>query len=101
MLGFGELHNKHLEEHYKEKRWICSARSKLTKEGEDPDPAAGVAIFLSPRMADRILEQGHVGARIVHVRLEGPVCNLFIVVPYVPHRDRKRAPYAKDTIEQL
>ena len=39
-----------LEEHYKEKRWICSARSKLTKQGEDPDPAAGVAILLSPRM---------------------------------------------------
>ena len=39
VLGLGELHNKHLEEHYKEKRWICSERSKLTKQGEDPDPS--------------------------------------------------------------
>ena len=101
MLGLGELHNKHLEEQYKEKRWICSERSELTKEGEDPDPAAGVAILLSPRMADRILEIGNVGARIVYVRLEGPVCNLFVVVPYIPHKGRTRAPYAQDTITQL
>ena len=65
VLGLGELHNKHLEEHYKSKRWICSERSKLDEEGKDPDPAAGVAMLLSPRMADRILEQGHTGARIV------------------------------------
>ena len=101
VLGLGELHNKHLEEHYKEKRWICSERSKITKQGEDPDPAAGVAILLSPRMADRILESGCVGARIAYVRLEGPVCNLFVIVPYVPHKGRKRAPYAQDTIAQL
>ena len=101
VLGLGELHNKHLEEQYKEKRWICSERSQLTKEGEDPDPAAGVAILLSPRMADRILETGCVGTRIVYARLEGPVCDLFIVVPYIPHKGRKRAPYAEDTIAQL
>ena len=101
VLGLGELHNKHLEEHYKEKRWICSERSKITKQGEDPDPAAGVAILLSPRMADRILESGCVGARIAYVRLEGPVCNLFVIVPYVPHKGRKRVPYAQDTIAQL
>ena len=88
VLGLGELHNKHLEEQYKEKRWICSERSKLTKQGEDPDPAAGVAILLSPRMADRILETGNVGARIVHVRLEGSVCNLFVVIPYISHKGR-------------
>ena len=101
VLGLGELHNKHLEEHYKEKRWICSERSKLTKEGEDPDPAAGVATLLSPRMADRILASGCVGSRIVYVLLEGPVCDLFIAVSYIPHKGRKKAPYAKDTIQQL
>ena len=37
------MHDKHLEEHYKEKRWICSERSQVNKEGIDPDPAAGVA----------------------------------------------------------
>jgi len=101
VLGLGELHNKHLEEHYKSKRWICSERSKLDEEGKDPDPAAGVAILLSPRMADRILDQGCVGSRIVYVRLAGPVCKLFIVVVYIPHKGRKRAPYAQDIIEQI
>ena len=101
ILGLGELHNKHLEKHCEEKRWTCSERSKKIKEGEDPDPAAGVAILLSPRMADLLLEVGCVGSRIVYARLEGPVCNLFIVVPYIPHRGRTRAPYAKDTIAQL
>ena len=101
ILGLGELHNKHLEKHYEEKRWICSERSKKDEQGVDPDPAAGVAILLSPRMADRILESGCVGARIAYVRLEGPVCNLFVVVPYIPHRGRKKAPYVRDTIVQL
>ena len=101
VLGLGELHNKHLEEHYKEKRWICSARSQLTKEGEDPDPAAGVATLLSPRMADRILDQGCVGSRIVHARLTGPVCKLFVVIPYTPHKGRKSTPYTQDTIRDL
>ena len=89
VLGLGELHNKYLEEGYKEKRWICSDRSKLMKEGEDPDPVAGVTILLSSRMVDRILDSGNVGARIVYVCLEGPVCNLFVVIPYIPHKGRK------------
>ena len=100
VLGLGELHNKQLEDHYKEKRWICSERS-IIEQGVDTDPAAGVAILLSPRMADRILDKGNVGARIVYVRLQGPVCNLFIVVIYVPHKGRKRAPYAKDILQEL
>ena len=101
ILGLGELHNKHLEEHYKEKRWICSERSKLNKDGTDPDPAAGVVILLSPRMTDRLLSWGCVGSRIVWVRLAGPVCNLFVLITYVPHRGRKQAPFAADTIAQI
>ena len=101
ILGLGELHNKQLEEHYKEKRWICSDRSELNDDGIDPDPAAGVAILLSPRMANRILSSGCVGARIVWVRLAGSVCNLFIIVVYVPHRGRTRAPFAADVLEQV
>ena len=101
VLGLGELHNRHLEEQYKEKRWICNERSKLIKQGEDPDPAAGVVILLSPRMTDRILESGCVGARIAYVLPERPVCDLFVVVPYIPHKGRKRASYTEDTIAQL
>ena len=98
ILGLGELHNKHLEKHYEEKRWICSERSKKDEQGVDPDPAAGVAILLSPRMADRIIEQGSEGARIAYTRLEGPVCNIFATVVYIPHRGRKQAPFTQDTI---
>ena len=60
-----------------------------------------MAILLSPRMADRILGSGCVGARIVWVRLAGPVCNLFIIVSYIPHRGRTKAPFAKDKIAQI
>ena len=81
-MSFAHTGNKHLEEHYREKRWICSERSEVNKQGVDTDPAVGVAILLSSRMADRLLDQGNVGARIVYVRLQGPVCNLFVIVTY-------------------
>ena len=98
ILGLGELHNKHLEKHYQGRQWICSERSNLNKDGTDPDPAAGVAIMLSPRMADRIPGQGYVVSRIVWVRIAGPVCNLFVIVTYIPHRGRTKAPFAKDIL---
>ena len=72
MLGLGELHNKHLEKHYKGRQWTCSERSKLDEDDMDPDPAVGVTIMLSSRMADRILDQGCVGARITWTRIAGP-----------------------------
>ena len=99
ILGLGELHNKHLEERYISRQWICSERSELDEEGNDTDPAAGVTIWLSSRMADRVLDSGCEGARIVWVRLAGPVCNMFIIVVYVPHRGRTKAPFAKDIIK--
>ena len=37
----------------------------------------------------------------MYVRLAGSVCNLFIVIPYIPHRGRKQAPYTQDTIRQV
>ena len=52
-------------------------------------------------MADRLLDQGNVGARIVYARLQGPVWNLFVIVTCIPHRGRTRAPYAQDTFKQL
>ena len=79
-LGLGELHNKHLEDRCKCKQWICSERSEVDEQGCDPDPAAGVAMWLSPMMADRILDIGCVGSRIVCARLAGPVCNLFAIM---------------------
>ena len=93
--------NKQAKEEYAEKRWICSELSEQGEDGKNEDPAAGVAILLSHRMADRILGSGSEGTRIAWVRLAGPVCNLFVIVTYVPHRGRKKAPFAKDTIKQL
>ena len=101
ILGLGELHNQHLEERYKGRTWICSDRSPLDEQGKDLDPAAGVSILLSPRMVDRLLDQDCVGSRIVYVRLAGPVCKLFVVIPCIPHKERKNAPYAQDTIKEL
>ena len=86
ILGLGELHNQHLEERYKGRTWICSEHSEEDEQGKDLDPAAGVAILLSPRMADRILDQGYVGSRITWTRLAGPVCKLFVVIPYTSHK---------------
>ena len=57
--------------------------------------------MLSNRMADKIIDQGHVGTRIAWVRISGPVSNMFFIVVYVPHRGRTCAPYAQDTLRQL
>ena len=57
--------------------------------------------MLSPKMTQKILEKGHVGTRIAWVRLRGPVCNLFYIVVYIPHKGRVVKPRAEDTIRQL
>ena len=48
-----------------------------------------------------MLGRGHVGTRIAWVKLAGPICNLFIVVVYIPHKGRTKAPTAQDTMQQL
>ena len=57
--------------------------------------------MLSPRMANKVLDSGHVGTRISWVRIKGPVCNIFYIVTYIPHKGRKAQPKAEDTINQL
>ena len=101
ILGLTELHNAQAKEQFKHKTWIHSAPAAVDANGKCSDPAAGVAIMLSPRMADKILDSGHVGTRIAWVRLKGPVCNIFYIVSYVPHKGRTIAPKAEDTIAQL
>ena len=56
--------------------------------------------MLSDRMADKVIDQGHIGTRIVWVKLAGPTCNIFFIVPYIPHKGRTQAPYASDTLAQ-
>ena len=100
ILGLTELHNLQEQKRFQSRTWVHSAPAPKV-EGKSTDPAAGVAIMLSNRMADKLLDEGHVGTRIAWVRLKGPVCNLFYIVAYIPHKGRKSAPYAKDTIAQL
>ena len=57
--------------------------------------------MLSPRMRGKIHSSGCVGARIAWVRLRGPVCPIFFVAVYIPHKYRDKAPLAKDTLLQL
>ena len=57
--------------------------------------------MLSARMADKVISEGHVGTRIAWVRIKGPVCNIFFIVVYIPHKGRKQKPTAQDTIAQL
>ena len=101
ILGLTELHNMQAKEQFKGRRWVCSAPADLDEKGHSTDLAAGVAIMLSPRMADKVIGEGHVGTRIAWVRLAGPVCNIFYVVVYIPHKGRTQKPMAMDTIAQL
>ena len=56
--------------------------------------------MLSPRMTQHYRDSGNVGTRIEWVRLAGPVCNIFLVAVYIPHKFRSE-PSAQDTIAQL
>ena len=86
ILALTELHNNQAKEQYQGRRWVRSARAEVDENGKSCDPAAGVAILLSSRMADKIIGEGHVGTRIAWVRLAGPVCNIFFIAVYIPHK---------------
>ena len=57
--------------------------------------------MLSKRMKRRIDKSGHVGSRIAWVRIKGPVCPIFFIAVYIPHKYRTEAPMAADTLAQL
>ena len=101
ILGLTELHNQQAKKRYQGRQWVCSAQAALREDGKSTDPAAGVAIMLSARMADKVLDEGHVGTRIAWVKIKGPVCNIFYIVVYIPHKGRTVTPQAQDTIGQL
>ena len=82
-----------MKQQFQSRKWICSAQAQ-----GNTDPAAGVAIMLSDRMADKVIDQGHVGTRIVWVRIAGPICNIFFITVYVPHKGRTSKPTATDTL---
>lgn len=101
VLGLGELHNVQNKKGWKSRRWITSQDAEVDAQGRCTDPAAGVGIMLSPRFADRIMAQGSEGSRIVWVRIRGSVCPLVIICTYIPHKYKKTAPTANDTIANL
>ena len=103
ILALTELHNRqNIFPH--SKTWIpsdCAGNHETgSKQGKCMDPAAGVAIMLSKQMEQYYRDSGHVGNRIVWVRIAGPVCSIFFVAVYIPHKYRV-TPQAGDTLEQL
>ena len=102
VLGLTELHNVHNKKLWRGKRWVTSADAKIDElTGNSTDSASGVGILLSRRFAKLVLAKGHIGSRIVWVRLKGPVCPLLVVLVYVPHKYRKSTPRASDTLAQI
>ena len=99
ILALTELRNKQNNPNFTSKFWIPSAQAE-TKQGKCTDPAAGVAILLSKRMKRHIDKSVFVGTRIAWVRLRGPVCPIFFVVSYIPHKYRN-TPQTTDTLTQL
>ena len=95
IMGLTELHNNQHKPQFAGKHWICSDLA-CEEDGKSTDPAAGVAILLSCRMAHNILSKGHVGTRIAWVRLKG-----WWSPSYVPHKGRTATPTVTDTIEAL
>ena len=77
--------------------------AKVNENGEKrfpKDRAAGVGIILSKAAQQKVTAFGSTGERVCYVRIQGPVCSLFIVAAYLPHRGRV-APDQDDTIADL
>ena len=96
ILGLTELHNNQEKHQFQGRTWIHSSPAP-----ENTDPAAGVSIMLSARMTDKVIDQALAGSRIEWVRIAVPVCNIFFIVVYIPHKGRNQKPTAQDTIAQL
>ena len=81
---------------------LRNTRNFITAEpAPESDPYAGVAIMLSDRIAKCTKHSGSCGSRIAFAEISAEPCNLFIIGVYIPHSNRKQAPFAADTIGQL
>ena len=78
-----------------------NSQNRLTREMQRSGGRNNNYGMLSSRMTNKILDSGYVGTRIAWVRLKGPVCNIFYIVTYVPHKGRTVTPQNGDTIVQL
>ena len=65
------------------------------------DRAAGVGILLSSAAQKKVKSFGSEGERgVCWVRIKGPICCLFVIAVYLPHRGRT-APSQDDTLRDL
>ena len=106
VLALTELWRKQAKYQNATKEFIVG-QAKLqqggTQQGQPRFPndrAAGVGILLSPRMQKKVMSFGSEGERVCWVRLRGPVCNLFVIASYLPHRGRV-APSQGDTLSDI
>ena len=106
VLAITELWRNQSRFQTKSTRFIIST-PKIQTKGPDKgkirfpkDKAAGVGILLSPRAQQKLLSFGSEGERVCWVRLKGPVCNLFTIAVYLPHRGRVQ-PNQDDTLRDL
>ena len=67
LLGLGELHNKQGEKRYQGRLWQGSELSEKDEDGNYKDKAAGVAIMISPRIVDKVIDKSSEGTRIAWV----------------------------------
>jgi exonuclease III len=88
-----ELHGAHHT--FASSNFICCG------EPEAGDPAGGVAIALSNRASALVRESGHIGSRIVWVKMGGLLVDLYVVGVYIPHKFRRREPYQESTLRML
>lgn len=87
---------KELEKQALDYQWKCNGR-----RCQIYDPSSGVDILLSKTFDSRVLVKGSADPRIVWVRLDGPVCPLFVICVYVPYKFKKNSPFAEEVLTQL
>ena len=94
ILAITELWRNQSKFQTRSKKIIVSAPktiSKGPKKGKirfPEDKAAGVGLLLSSRIANKVTAFGSEGERICWVWIRGPLCHLFVIAIYLPHRGR-------------
>ena len=102
ILDLTELHNVQVQNRFKEHTWVHYNTSVTTTDENDrsTDPAADS--WCSNYYA--FTQNRGQGARLrtrwfqdCWVKIKGPVCNIFYIVVYIPHKGRSASPVASDT----
>lgn len=78
-----------------------SARYVCCGDVPASDRGAGAGIRLSQRAADAVLARGHRGHRLVWVRLEGVLHNIFVLGGYVPYAGKSTPPFQAEILDEV